>query len=108
MKKTVVMLLVLLFAVSFAFSSASSEASASGKKTYTVGICNFVDDASLNQICENIQNQLAAIAEKKGVVVTCHGAEKIPVWYNLYKETSGRDRISIHPESYYQKLLVIT
>ncbi len=44
------------------------------------------------------------IAEKKGVVITCHGAEKIPVWYNLYKETSGRDRISIHPEAYYQKL----
>ena len=70
MKKTVVMLLVLLFAVSFAFSGASSEAPvATEKKTFTVGICNFVDDASLNQICENIQNQLAAIAEKRGVEI---------------------------------------
>ena len=70
MKKTVVMLLVLLFAVSFAFSGASSEAPvATEKKTFTVGICNFVDDASLNQICENIQNQLASIAEKRGVEI---------------------------------------
>ena len=43
-------------------------------------------------------------AEKKGVVVTCHGAEKLQVWYDLYKETSARDKISIHPLNYYQKL----
>ena len=35
--------------------------------SYKVGICNYVDDASLNQIVENIQNQLAAIGEQKGV-----------------------------------------
>jgi putative tryptophan/tyrosine transport system substrate-binding protein len=35
--------------------------------TYTVGICNYVDDASLNQIVENIQNRLAEIGEEKGV-----------------------------------------
>ena len=35
--------------------------------TYKVGICNYVDDASLNQIVENIQNQLAAIGAEKGV-----------------------------------------
>ena len=34
---------------------------------YTIGICNFVDDASLNQICDNIQNQLDAIAKDKNV-----------------------------------------
>lgn len=69
MKKTVVILMVLLLAVSFVFAGGSSETSKSGKKTYTVGICNFVDDASLNQICENIQNQLSSIAEKKGVEI---------------------------------------
>ncbi|MCR4883417.1 MAG: ABC transporter substrate-binding protein [Clostridiales bacterium] len=36
-------------------------------KTYKVGICNYVDDASLNQIVENIQNQLAAIGAERGV-----------------------------------------
>lgn len=44
------------------------------------------------------------VAEKKGVVVTCHGAEKIPVWYDIFKETSERDRFSTHSEIYYKKL----
>ena len=35
---------------------------------YTVGICNYVDDASLNQIVENIEAQLAAIGQEQGVV----------------------------------------
>lgn len=40
-----------------------------GGKTYTVGICNYVDDASLNQIAENIQNQLKALADENGVTI---------------------------------------
>lgn len=36
-------------------------------KTYTVGICNYVDDASLNQINENIQARLEEIGKEKGV-----------------------------------------
>lgn len=35
--------------------------------TYKIGICNYVDDASLNQIVENIQSQLQALGEEKGV-----------------------------------------
>lgn len=69
MKKTVVVLLVLLCAVTAAFSAGNKEAAASGKKTYTVGICNFVDDASLNQICDNIKSELAAIAQERGVEI---------------------------------------
>ncbi len=34
---------------------------------YKVGICNYVDDASLNQIVENIENRLEEIGEEKGV-----------------------------------------
>lgn len=34
---------------------------------YKVGICNYVDDASLNQIVDNIQARLAEIGEEKGV-----------------------------------------
>ncbi len=37
--------------------------------SYKVGICNYVDDASLNQIVENIQNRLDAIAADKGVSI---------------------------------------
>ena len=34
---------------------------------FKVGICNYVDDASLNQIVENIQSRLAEIGEEQGV-----------------------------------------
>lgn len=38
-----------------------------GKKTYKIGICNYVDDASLNQIVENIKTRLAKIGEENNV-----------------------------------------
>ncbi len=38
-------------------------------KTYKVGICNFVDDASLNQICDNIQQKLKAVEGEKNVTI---------------------------------------
>ena len=34
---------------------------------YNIGICNYVDDASLNQIIANIQSQLDVLAEKNNV-----------------------------------------
>ncbi len=34
---------------------------------FKVGICNYVDDASLNQIVENIQKRLEEIGEEQGV-----------------------------------------
>lgn len=37
--------------------------------SYVVGICNYVDDASLNQIVENIQSKLDEIANEKGVSI---------------------------------------
>ena len=43
-----------------------TDAPADGK-TFKVGICNYVDDASLNQIVDNIETQLAAIGEAEGV-----------------------------------------
>ena len=36
-------------------------------ETYKIGICNYVDDASLNQIVANIQSQLDAIGQEKDV-----------------------------------------
>ena len=38
-------------------------------KSFTIGICNYVDDASLNQIVENIQNRLAEISAENGVEI---------------------------------------
>jgi len=34
---------------------------------YKIGICNYVDDASLNQIVENVRNRLADIAQAENV-----------------------------------------
>ena len=48
-------------------ASKSENSTASSSKTYTVGICNYVDDASLNQIVENIRKRLAAIGTEKNV-----------------------------------------
>ena len=67
MKKFVVLLSLLILSVFPLFASGSKETPEN--KTYTVGICNFVDDASLNQICENIQKQVAEIAEQRNVTI---------------------------------------
>ncbi|MEI6388245.1 MAG: peptidoglycan bridge formation glycyltransferase FemA/FemB family protein [Spirochaetota bacterium] len=44
------------------------------------------------------------LAEKKGVIVTNEGKESLSVFYGLYEQTARRDRIAIHPRSYYEAL----
>ena len=66
--KTVKMILSVLTAVAVLLSLGALSFAADGSEpVYKVGICNYVDDASLNQIVENIQNQLSAIGEERGV-----------------------------------------
>ena len=60
------MLLAMLMLFSLA---ACGTDSAADDADYTVGICNYVDDASLNQIVDNIQTTLAAIGEENGVTI---------------------------------------
>ncbi len=60
-------------------SSAASESSVSSEKStaseessgasYTIGICNYVDDASLNQIVENINARRAEIESEQGITI---------------------------------------
>ena len=60
-------------------SSAASESSVSSEKStaseessgasYTIGICTDVDDASLNQIVENINARLAEIESEQGITI---------------------------------------
>ena len=60
-------------------SSAASESGVSSEKStaseessgasYTIGICNYVDDASLNQIVENINARLAEIESEQGITI---------------------------------------
>jgi lipid II:glycine glycyltransferase (peptidoglycan interpeptide bridge formation enzyme) len=44
------------------------------------------------------------LAEKKGVVVESAGVEAVGEFYELYRATSRRDRIALHPERYYARL----
>lgn len=84
MKKLVSLALALILALSLAAcggSGSNAGSTAAGAQTqtdtaqngptetvtYTVGICNFVDDASLNQIIANIRSRLDAISAEKGV-----------------------------------------
>lgn len=60
---------IIMAAVCMAACSPSNPAPANDAdgKTVKVGICNYVDDASLNQIVENIQARLKEIGDEKGV-----------------------------------------
>jgi len=44
------------------------------------------------------------LAQKKGVSVTQEGRASLPLFMELYKETAARDRIAIHPQTYYETL----
>lgn len=48
-------------------ASAGGSSAESGGTVYKVGICNYVDDASLNQIVDNIEAQLETLGKEKGV-----------------------------------------
>ncbi|KAF0135322.1 MAG: hypothetical protein FD145_148 [Candidatus Saganbacteria bacterium] len=46
------------------------------------------------------------LSQKKGVIVEeLSGQIGVDIFYDLYKETAGRDNFLIHPKSYYQKIL---
>ena len=47
--------------------NAATEDTTEAGATYKVGICNYVDDASLNQIVSNIESQLEALGNENGV-----------------------------------------
>ncbi len=44
------------------------------------------------------------LAEKKGVLVEEASPDRLSEWYELYRITGERDRIALHPESYYRRL----
>ena len=79
MKKIIALVLALTLVFAFAACSgkdgnetsaptASSAPEATGAAvTYKVGICNYVDDASLNQIVDNIKAKLFSIESEKNV-----------------------------------------
>jgi len=56
MKKTIAVILTLVLIFALAIPAAAEE-----KTTFAIGICNFVDDASLNQIIANIRARLGEL-----------------------------------------------
>ena len=66
MKKLIAVILTLVLVLSFASVSALADA----EKVFTVGICNFVDDASLNQIIANIRSRLKEVEAEQNVSFT--------------------------------------
>lgn len=64
MKKIISLALALVMVFCFA---ACGKNDGGNKTTYKVGICNYVDDASLNQIVDNIKTRLSEIENDKGV-----------------------------------------
>lgn len=47
------------------------------------------------------------LAGRKGVVVSPADRGDLPRWYELYRETAGRDRITIHSFAYYDRLFAL-
>ncbi len=55
-RKTLALLLAIGLTLSLAACTGGETGSGDGK-TYKIGLCNYVDDASLNHIVENIQSR---------------------------------------------------
>ena len=62
MQKMIALILAAMMLISM-----SSVSFAEAEKTYKIGICNFVDDASLNQIIANIRARLTEIEQERNV-----------------------------------------
>ena len=69
LKKSLVILLALSIIAALAACSSDTSSDTAEAESYTIGICNYVDDASLNQIVENIESQLASEADSRGVTI---------------------------------------
>lgn len=71
MKKILAVMFAVILTLSLAACGKNSETTkvtnASQAKTYKVGICNYVDDASLNQIVDNIKAELEAKGKELNV-----------------------------------------
>lgn len=67
MKKLLAILMIAALALSLC--ACGAETGGETAADYTVGICNYVDDASLNQIVENIRARLDEIGAERGVTI---------------------------------------
>ena len=63
---------------------------------FKVGICNYVDDASLNQSVDNIQSRLEELGKEKGVTfdVSMITVMQMPVLWNRSFQIFRRIRLT--------------
>ena len=103
MKNTMKKLIAALCAVAMMFalcacSSAPAESAAPApaeneQKVYKVGICNYVDDASLNQIVDNIRAGLDGIGQAQGVTFEIEYDNSNPSFPKTEKFLSGSEGV---------------
>lgn len=60
-------IITVLIALCILLTGCQSNEKEADNNSYTIGICNYVDDASLNQIVENIQSRLEDLAKENNV-----------------------------------------
>ena len=63
----IVLAMVMVLGLTACGSKGSAKEGSDGAKVYKVGICNYVDDASLNQIVDNIKAALEAYGKANNV-----------------------------------------
>ena len=69
MKKLLSVLICLLMALSLAACSSDKGEATDDSMIYTIGICNYVDDASLNQIVDSIKERLNELSKETEVTI---------------------------------------
>lgn len=89
MKRKVIALLLAATMVTALAGCGASEGTANAGTTYKVGIVNYVDDASLNQIVENIEAELDKKSEELNVKF-----EYEPYYENAQADSSVLNQIS--------------
>ena len=67
LSRVLTLALAALLALSLFACGKKSDDNSTGAASYQVGICSYADDASLNQIVDNIESRLKAIGQEKGV-----------------------------------------
>lgn len=73
---------IVMIAIVGAFASCTGTAGGSSESTYKIGICNYVDDASLDQIADSIKARIQEIEAERDITVevlyeNCNGDQSV-------------------------------
>lgn len=73
---------IMMIAIVGSFASCAGTAGGSSESTYKIGICNYVDDASLDQIADSIKARIQEIETDRGITVevlyeNCNGDQSV-------------------------------